>query len=398
LPGFYIPPRNQNHSQQHMQAGIWWPAADSAKLHAAAQAWRDMAHALDGIQAAGQSAALSALADNQGPAMDAFAAYWQKWSSSAGYLTSASQACLAMADALERYAQAVDLARHKVEALVAEIATAVVLGVVLGVCTVGIAGGAALAVSDALVASALLVGVELSTTVATIAGVLVAGAVFGALEGMAIDAGAIQPERMLVFHDQKDFNWNEMISWGELGAAGGVVGGGFSVGLRAIRGGFAGAADGGADGLAGADGTAAGARMPDDPLGAVSPAVDDGEGNFAVGTHKDWPSPRPAGMQSHHGVMSAWADPNVPGYVADNAPTVLMPVEAHDMTRFGYRLWRMEMESRMGGSWDWTKITDAQARDLAEYLFNGADVPAGIRAQYWAQFDAHLTQLMAAAS
>lgn len=398
MPGVYIPPRNQNHSHPPVQAGIWWPAADSAKLHAAAHAWRDMAHALDGVQAAGQSAALSALADNQGPALDAFAAYWQKWSGSAGYLTSASQACIAMADALDRYAQAVDEARRKVEELVAEIATAVVLGVVLGVCTVGIAGGAALAVSDALVASALLVGVELSTTVAYIGGVLLAGAVFGALEGMAIDAGAIQPERMLVFHDQKDFNWNEMLQWGELGAAGGVVGGGFSVGLRAVRGGFAGTADGGADGLAGADGVAAGARPPEDPLGLVSPAADDGEGNFAVGTHKDWPSPRPVGMQSHHGVMSAWAEKNVPGYVAAKAPTVLMPEEAHDMTRFGYRLWRMETQSRMGGSFDWTKVTQAQARDLAEYLFNGADVPAGIRAQYWSLFDAHLTQLMAAAS
>jgi hypothetical protein len=397
LPGVYIPPRNQSHSNQHAQAGIWWPAADSAKLHAAAQAWRDMAHALDGVQAAGQAAALSALADNQGPALDAFAAYWQKWSGSAGYLVSASQACIAMADALDRYAQAVDEARRKVEELVAEIATAVVLGVVLGVCTVGIAGGAALAVSDALVASALLVGVELSTTVAYIGGVLLAGAVFGTLEGMAIDAGAIQPERMLVFHDQKDFNWNEMLQWGELGAAGGVVGGGFSVGLRAVRGGFAGAADGGADGLAGADGVAAGARPPEDPLGLVSPAADDGEGNFAVGTHKDWPSPRPAGMEAHHGVMSVWADANVPGYVAENAPSVLMPVEAHHMTRFAFNLWRLEMRGQ-GAVFDWTKVTQAQARDLAEYLFNGADVPAGIRAQYWSLFDAHLTQLMAAAS
>jgi len=398
LPGVYIPPRNQSHSNQHVQAGIWWPAADSAKLRAAAHAWRDMAHALDGVQAAGQSAALSALADNSGPAIDAFAAYWQKWSGSAGYLQSASRACIAMAGALERYANAVDEARRKVEELVAEIATAVVLGVVLGVCTVGIAGGAAIAISDGLVASALLVGVELSTTVSWIAGVLLAGAVFGALEGMAIDAGAIQPERMLIFHDQKDFNWNEMIQWGELGAAGGLVGGGFTAGLRAVRGGFAGAADGGADGLAGADGVAAGAKPPEDPLGLVSPAADDGEGNFAVGTHKDWPSPRPPGMQSHHGVMSAWAEANVAGYVADDAPTVLMPTEAHDMTRFGYTLWRMEMKGMMGGVFDWTKVTEAQARDLAEYLFNGADVPAGIRAQYWTQFDAHLTQLMAAGS
>jgi len=213
--------------------GIWWPAADSARLRAAAQAWRDMARALDAIDGASQSAVLNLLADNQGPAMDAFGTYWQKWSGSSGYLPTCSQACTAMGKALDDYAQAVDTARVKVEELVAEIGTAVVLGVVLGVCTVGIATAAAAGVSATLIASAELVGITLTETAGLIISGVLVGATFGAVETMAIDIVAIQPEKILLFHDQKDFNRNEVFQWGEMGAAGGFVGGALGAGLGA---------------------------------------------------------------------------------------------------------------------------------------------------------------------
>src|SRR5260370_6867736 len=85
--------------------GIWWPAADSAKLRTAAQAWREMAHALDAVDAATQPAVLNLLADNPGPAMDAFAAYWQKWSGAKGYLPTCSQARNAIQNPLADHAQ-----------------------------------------------------------------------------------------------------------------------------------------------------------------------------------------------------------------------------------------------------------------------------------------------------
>jgi hypothetical protein len=245
LPGVYIPPHHPAQPQgQQTQMGIWWPAADSAKLRTAAQAWRDMARALDAVDSASQAAVLNVLADNQGPAMDAFAAYWQKWHGGTGYLPTCSQACISMGKALDDYAQAVDTARVKVEELVAEIATAVVIGVVLGVCTVGIATAAAGGVTVTLIASAEAVGVTLTWTAASIVSGVLVGATFGAVEAMAIDIVAIQPEKILLFHDQKDFDWNQVWQWGEMGAAGGFVGGGFGAGFNALRRGWA-AADSG---------------------------------------------------------------------------------------------------------------------------------------------------------
>src|SRR4029077_170053 len=205
MPGF-VPPQQHQHDDkvQHVQAGIWWPAADSAKLRAAARAWRDMAKALDAVQTASQSAVLNVAADNDGAAIAAFGAYWQKWSGANGYLPSCSQACSAMAQALEQYAKAVDDARQQVEQLVAEIGTAVVIGVALSVLTVGISDIAATAVSAGLVAAAEGVGLTLTAAAADIAATIMVGAAFGAVDAMAIDAGAIQPEKIWLFHDQKD--------------------------------------------------------------------------------------------------------------------------------------------------------------------------------------------------
>ena len=276
MPGFPPPPHHHDESQsKQTQMGIWWPAADSAKLRIAAHAWRDMAHALDGVEAASQAAVMNLLADNQGPAMEAFATYWQKWSGSSGYVPTCSQACTAMGKALDDYAQAVDTARVKVEELVAEIGTAVVVGVVLGICTVGIATAAAAGVSAALIASAEAVGFTLSLTAASIVSGVLVGATFGAVEAMAIDIVAIQPEKILLFHDQKDFNWNEVWQWGEMGAAGGFVGGGLGAGVSAFRRGAAAASEGAGaagDGVtaaqkgvsaAGESGAAAGAEIAD---------------------------------------------------------------------------------------------------------------------------------------
>jgi len=234
MPGFAPPPRHQDQKIQHAQAGIWWPAADSAKLRSAAQAWREMAAALDEVHAATRSTAWSVQADNQGTAIDGFETYWQRWSASDGYLPAASEGCIAMAKALEKYAQAVDDARAKIEELVVEVGTAVVVGVALSVLTVGISDVAAGAVSAGLIASAAAVGGDLSVTAAGIAAMIVVGTAFGAVEAMAIDAIAIQPEKILIFHDQKAFSWQEMLQWGEMGAAGGFFGGAASGGIRVL--------------------------------------------------------------------------------------------------------------------------------------------------------------------
>ncbi len=89
---------------------------------------------------------------------------------------------------------------------------------------------------------------------------------------------------------------------------------------------------------------------PEDLLLHASP------GTFRLGRHGDFPSPRPTGTQSHHGVMSAWMKKHFLGYDPDKAPAILMPTANHEKTFGTYNTWRAAARQRMGGKFDWGKV------------------------------------------
>jgi RHS repeat-associated protein len=115
-------------------------------------------------------------------------------------------------------------------------------------------------------------------------------------------------------------------------------------------------------------------------------AGENAEDVFKVGKHGAVPSPRP-GMQSHHGVMSAWMKEHFPGYDPDMAPAILMPKANHEKTFGVFNTWRAKMKEAMGGVFDWSKITESDMRALSEQMFDAAGVPSNIRAQYWQEFE-----------
>ncbi len=97
------------------------------------------------------------------------------------------------------------------------------------------------------------------------------------------------------------------------------------------------------------------------------------------------PTPRP-GQQSHHGAMSAWMKEHFPGYDPNKAPAVLMPEANHRATFGVYNTWRAEMRQKMGGTFDWSKVSESEMRSLSEKMFDAAQVPANIRQEYWDWF------------
>ena len=108
--------------------------------------------------------------------------------------------------------------------------------------------------------------------------------------------------------------------------------------------------------------------------------------DFRVGKHGEMPSPRP-GQHSHHGVMSAWMERVFPGYDAKKAPAILMPDTNHRATYRTFNKWKAAMAKRMGGTFDWTKVSEADMRALSEEMFDAADVPSGVREEYWTEFE-----------
>jgi RHS repeat-associated protein len=118
---------------------------------------------------------------------------------------------------------------------------------------------------------------------------------------------------------------------------------------------------------------------------------------WEVRKHGDQPTPRPIDHESHHGVMSSWMKRHFKNYNPNEAPAVLMPEEAHNITRSVLNKWRAVIEKQTGAPLDWGKITESQMRALAEKMFEESKTPLNIQQQYWKAFDQYLQELKKAA-
>ena len=114
------------------------------------------------------------------------------------------------------------------------------------------------------------------------------------------------------------------------------------------------------------------------------------DGEYWVAKHKDF-TPRGPDIRSHHGIMSAWMEKQYKGYKASEAPTVQMPTRQHYNTTGVYNKWRAEIERRTG-SFDWSKVTEADIRTLSEKMFNAGNVPKQVRQAYWENFKRMITE------
>jgi hypothetical protein len=80
-------------------------------------------------------------------------------------------------------------------------------------------------------------------------------------------------------------------------------------------------------------------------------------------------------------------------YKTGEAPAVLMREDAHDLTRRLFNKWKGVMRKKMGGSFDWGKVSETDIRNLSEELFDAAEVPKGVRQEFWKQFEQYKATL-----
>jgi hypothetical protein len=123
-------------------------------------------------------------------------------------------------------------------------------------------------------------------------------------------------------------------------------------------------------------------------------AIARGENVFYIGKHSDI-TPRPTGVQSHHGVNSVWMERNYSNYVPDNAPSIYMLNSPnHNATRGVFNKWRAEMATIQGSSKiDYSKITQVEILKLAEKQFDAANVPKALRDEYYKLWKEYLKTL-----
>jgi uncharacterized protein YukE len=218
------------------KVGLWWPDADEGELRSAAGAWDALAASIDAATASGASGAGQASGAWEGKAAEKFAAFWGKYDGDcAAYLPATAQAARGLSQALNDYADAVADAKKRVEELAVEIGATLVVGTALAFFTFGVAEAAAAGVTAELIAAAATIGVELSTTVATIVGTALVGAAFGTVEAVAVDVAVAQPVRVFGYQEG-GFSFDEVEKTAAFGAAGGLIFGGSAAALRAFRG------------------------------------------------------------------------------------------------------------------------------------------------------------------
>jgi hypothetical protein len=110
-------------------------------------------------------------------------------------------------------------------------------------------------------------------------------------------------------------------------------------------------------------------------------------GDLFVGPADDLRGLNRADRVPHHGVMSAWMRENYARYAAGTAPAVLLDTRDHYKTLGVFNKWRRRAEVPVAdGGVAWARISERQARDLAEAQFDAANVPAAARREYWGQF------------
>ncbi|MFJ9842956.1 hypothetical protein ACIRYZ_21275 [Kitasatospora sp. NPDC101155] len=220
--------------------GMWWPDADPDKLRKVADAWEAMATAIDNVTVPTNQAAAAIVANNHGPAIDAFGKFWGQYyggkdsaGKGKGWLPETADACRSLAKALRDFATEVDKAIKKLEEEAAIVGATLVAGTALAFFTAGISEGIATGAAATIVATATGLGVTVSSTIATIAATVLVGAAFGAVEAITVDLAVAQPIRV-EFFDDGGYSFNEALDSAETGGVMGGAGGGLGAGGRAV--------------------------------------------------------------------------------------------------------------------------------------------------------------------
>ncbi|MBH1933154.1 hypothetical protein I5Q34_02430 [Streptomyces sp. AV19] len=123
-----------------LKMGMWWPDANSGTLRHAAEAWRTFAGTVDDVRADTDKAAGSLIHHNTGKAIDAFQEFWGRYAQGGerGWLSGIAKAARNMAEALDKFADAVDKAIQKLWTQIGIDAAAIAGGVLLTVVTAGV--------------------------------------------------------------------------------------------------------------------------------------------------------------------------------------------------------------------------------------------------------------------
>lgn len=139
-----------------------WPACNEDAAHAAADAWRLLADTVDSVDGQCSSVVAGLTENNDGRAIEAFAAYWQKFGGRSGVLPLTGDACRAIATACDTLADKVSEVKAQIRQKGEELVAAMTAAAVALVFTWGLS----VAVSETVAATTIASVTELVETLA----------------------------------------------------------------------------------------------------------------------------------------------------------------------------------------------------------------------------------------
>jgi hypothetical protein len=93
-----------------------------------------------------------------------------------------------------------------------------------------------------------------------------------------------------------------------------------------------------------------------------------------------------SGLEKHHGVMDVWAKNNMPGYTSGRAPAIVLTAAEHNATRRAFNEWRRATTGSITGYVDWANMSPRQAQEIADLMFDAANIPNDARRVYYSAF------------
>ena len=200
------------------KVGLWWPDAEEGDIRKAADAWDQLATALESAGEGARGGANQALANWRGDAADGFRRQWSAYPTA---IPQTAEGARSLAGGLRDYATAVENAKEEVYVLAAEIGASIAIGAAMAWFTFGTSAVAAGGAVAGIRAAAMAVATRLTAAVGQIASRALIGAAFGSVSSVAANLAVAQPLRVEVF-DNGGYSLPEVE---QAGLAGGLTGG-----------------------------------------------------------------------------------------------------------------------------------------------------------------------------
>ncbi len=127
-----------------------------------------------------------------------------------------------------------------------------------------------------------------------------------------------------------------------------------------------------------------------DPSGYMAHPDKDANEIFDIVEYKN--KTKGVDQENHHAVLDVWAKNNIPGYNSKLSPTIVLTSAQYNATKSVFAKWKIDKVG-FRGKIDWKNLSPKEVQNLAELMFDAAEVPNSARKDFYSAFNKYLYSL-----